>query len=144
MRKLLWLLGFVSCFSLATVMDSTFYELRSRSNGVTSVAAAMLGDSRAVFAGLLFRQADVTFHSGFYPTVFDKQETDIDVKGEGEGATTETNAKPEIEETFLGSAAGLDGTVWAEFLPHQPYAFGRRARAGGAALAEVVSRFGPA
>lgn len=50
------------------------YETREKAQPA-DMMSFLLGDSRKLFAGLFFRRADVYFHSGYYPTVFDNQES---------------------------------------------------------------------
>jgi tetratricopeptide (TPR) repeat protein len=103
MIKLLLVLAFAICFTLAVELDYPIHQLQSGTEEEESsgVMASLLGDSRRMLANQLFVEADVYFHSGYYPSMFDKQETDIDVKGgsnEGKNGT----GKAEIEESFLG------------------------------------------
>jgi tetratricopeptide (TPR) repeat protein len=103
MTRLLLSLVFAACFTLATVLDSRIHDLQAQNDDSTGVMAALLGDSRRLFANQLFVEADVYFHSGYYPTMFDKKETDIDVKGEPEGDQKGKEAeKADVEESFLG------------------------------------------
>lgn len=79
---------FVSCFSLATCLDPLMKALRPQSNGTSSVIGALVGESRHLFANQLFVEADVYFHSGYYPSIFDTAETNLDVN---EGPEVVTN-----------------------------------------------------
>ena len=65
------LLG-VLCFSLATDLQPQAATWSQR--GQDNVMKVLLGDGQQVIAGLLFRRADIYFHSGYYPTVFDSAE----------------------------------------------------------------------
>ena len=70
---LMLLLLFVICFSLATCLeplDQTRAQQRP-----ADVLGVLLGDSRRMFANHFFVKADAYFHSGFYPTIFDNQES---------------------------------------------------------------------
>jgi hypothetical protein len=60
----------VSCFSLATWVGPRF-ESQQRRRG-EGVLGNMLGDSRKLFADHFFTRSDVYFHSGYYPSMFDK------------------------------------------------------------------------
>lgn len=62
----------VLCFSLATNLQPQAANWSQR--GQDSVMKVLLGDGRQVIAGLLFRRADIYFHSGYYPTIFDSAE----------------------------------------------------------------------
>ncbi len=63
----------VVCFSFATWLEPRYLAWdgsRSQSDDPLSVA---LGDSRRMFANQFFVKADVYFHSGYYPTIFDEK-----------------------------------------------------------------------
>jgi tetratricopeptide (TPR) repeat protein len=61
------------CFTLATVLQprAAAWTDRARSGSVLKV---LLGDGRRMFANHFFVQADVSFHSGYYPSIFDQTE----------------------------------------------------------------------
>src|ERR1043165_4292725 len=63
----------VLCFSLATLLQPRA-AMWSRSAQSGSVLKVLLGDGRRLFANHFFVQADVSFHSGYYPTIFDTQD----------------------------------------------------------------------
>jgi len=62
----------VLCFSLATNLQPQAATWSQR--GQDSVIKVLLGHSQQVIAGLLYRRADIYFHSGYYPTIFDSAE----------------------------------------------------------------------
>ena len=74
---LVLLLLATACFSLAAVMQprAAAWQVRDDSSSVLKI---LLGDSRRLFANHFFVQADVSFHSGFYPTIFDQAQTPRD------------------------------------------------------------------
>src|SRR5262245_16837682 len=63
----------VVCFSLATLLQPRATQW-SRSAQSGSVLKVLLGDGRRLFANHFFKQADVAFHSGYYPSIFDQRE----------------------------------------------------------------------
>jgi tetratricopeptide (TPR) repeat protein len=70
------LLLFTAVFTLATQIQrerdkpaKPKWATRSQSGGVLRV---LLGDSRRLFAEFFFRKAEVYFHSGYYPSIFDQ------------------------------------------------------------------------
>jgi tetratricopeptide (TPR) repeat protein len=67
------LLLLVTAFSVAAWVEPR-YQARQRSESHDMVSF-LLGDSRRLFANHFFVKADVYFHSGFYPTIFDNQES---------------------------------------------------------------------
>ena len=58
-------------FTVATLLQrrTANWATRSQSGGVLRV---LLGDSRKLFADFFFRKAEVYFHSGYYPSIFDQ------------------------------------------------------------------------
>ena len=70
-RYLVLVLLAAGSFSLATVVEP---RLATSDQGHASggVVNAILGDSRRLFANQLFVEADVSFHSGYYPSIFDQ------------------------------------------------------------------------
>jgi tetratricopeptide (TPR) repeat protein len=58
-------------FSLATVLQgrTDSWSVRGQSGNVLNV---LLGDGRRLFANHFFVQADVSFHGGYYPSIFDQ------------------------------------------------------------------------
>jgi len=59
-------------FTLATVVQPRLApsDQQADSGGVLKV---LLGDSRRLLADQLLEQADISFHSGFYPSIFDER-----------------------------------------------------------------------
>jgi tetratricopeptide (TPR) repeat protein len=60
------------CFSLATDLQPQAASWSQR--GQDSVLKVLLGDGRRLLANHLFTKADIYFHSGYYPTIFDSAE----------------------------------------------------------------------
>jgi tetratricopeptide (TPR) repeat protein len=67
------LLLLVVAFSMAAWLDPQL-QARQQSRS-TDVLSVLMGDSRRIFAYHFFVKADAYFHSGFYPTIFDNQES---------------------------------------------------------------------
>ncbi len=59
------------CFSLATLLQPRAAAL-DKEVGSGGVLNILLGDSRRLFANHFFVKADVYFHSGYYPSIFDQ------------------------------------------------------------------------
>lgn len=108
MTKLLLSLIFVCCATLATALGPAFQTLAARGGNSASPLLALVGDSRRLFANQFFVMADVYFHSGYYPTIFNKtqkeQSSRLDV-------TEQSDAKPsksgrhevkDDDDSFLG------------------------------------------
>lgn len=61
----------VICFSLATLLQprAMTWGNRRQADGVLKI---VFGEGRRLFANHFFIQADVSFHSGYYPSIFDQ------------------------------------------------------------------------
>jgi tetratricopeptide (TPR) repeat protein len=98
---LILLLLLSACFSLATVLQprAAGWSKRAQANNVLKV---LFGDGRRLFANHFFIQADVSFHSGYYPSIFDQARAAMDTRHltskEG-GAAHEEHEK---QMSFLG------------------------------------------
>ena len=88
-------------FSLATVLQERVSDWSKRGES-DNVLKVLLGDGRRLFADQFFVQADVSFHSGYYPSIFDQARAPKDTSHltakEGEPAE-ETHEK---QMNFLG------------------------------------------
>ena len=88
------------CFTLATGIEprASTWSDRAKSNNVFSM---LFGDGRRLFANQFFTMADVYFHSGYYPSVFDlREEGQKEIVAESHGHTD--GPEDEIKEDFLG------------------------------------------
>lgn len=61
----------VICFSLATLLQprTMTWGNRAQADGVLKI---LFGEGRRLFANHFFIQADVSFHGGYYPSIFDQ------------------------------------------------------------------------
>ena len=68
-----WIVALLATFSvsLATLMAPTAQH-RSEQRGADGFLKILLGDGRRLFANQVFTKADVYFHSGYYPSIFDQ------------------------------------------------------------------------
>jgi len=82
---------FVTTFGLATVFQPRAEAWRD-SETSASVLNVLLGDSKRLFANHAFTEADVYFHSGYYPSVFDQAEAP-----KGSRHMTSVEGSPEAE-----------------------------------------------
>jgi tetratricopeptide (TPR) repeat protein len=101
-------------FTLGTALQTRMLHWSGRSAS-DSVLKILLGDSRRIFANHFFVQADVSFHSGFYPSIFDQaraaEEKDSDVSHPGE------NEKEQLETSFLGKPTDWIDSFGRHFRP---------------------------
>ena len=87
-------------FTLATTLDGQLSSM-SMSGKSDNLFGMLLGDGRKLFANQFFTMADVYFHSGYYPSIFDdngEEEKDIVTASHGKIETEEE----EKSEDFLG------------------------------------------
>jgi len=68
---LLLLLLLAAGFSMATALQPRINSWTGRT-GSDSVLQVMMGDGRRLFANHFFVKADVSFHAGYYPSIFDQ------------------------------------------------------------------------
>ncbi|MGB7748198.1 MAG: hypothetical protein WBN75_13025 [Verrucomicrobiia bacterium] len=88
------------CFTLATGIEprAATWSTHSKSDNVFSV---LFGDGRRLFANQFFTMADVYFHSGYYPSIFDQhEEGPAEIVAESQGHTD--SPEDELKEDFLG------------------------------------------
>jgi tetratricopeptide (TPR) repeat protein len=106
MIRLFLLLTFVGCFTLATQLSPVFEALQARSGRSASPLLALVGDSRRLFANQFFVMADVYFHSGYYPTIFDVRKKEgpshLDVASHEEPGSHAAPEEPDDDDRFLG------------------------------------------
>ena len=99
---LLLLLLATGGFTLGTLLQLHTPGSTSRTRS-DSVLAMLFGDSRQMFANHFFTKADVYFHSGFYPSIFDQaraaEEKENHMAGE------DHDEHDEKEANFLGQPA---------------------------------------
>jgi tetratricopeptide (TPR) repeat protein len=67
------LLLWTAAFTLATVLQPRTTTWSKRGNDSNNVLKLMLGDGRRLFANHFFVKADISFHSGYYPSIFDQK-----------------------------------------------------------------------
>jgi hypothetical protein len=75
-----WLLLLLTCaFTLGTVLQprTTLWSPRAEAGSLLKV---MLGDGRSLFADFFARKADISFHSGYYPSIFDQAKAPKDTR----------------------------------------------------------------
>src|SRR3954463_14317523 len=68
------ILFIAAAFTLATVLDPIWSAMQGRQ--AKSVMDAMVGDSKRLFANHFIVKADVYFHNGYYPSIFEQAKAD--------------------------------------------------------------------
>ena len=97
------------CFTLAVILEPRAMQWGERAQA-DSMMTMFLGEGRRLFANHFFVQADVTFHSGYYPSIFDQarrnmKESPMLSGGEHEGHEEHGDHEPE---TAVERSAGPD------------------------------------
>lgn len=126
---------FVSAFSLAAWLEPRLQtSATGRSGSGDSLLAVLLGDSRRLFAQQFFVKADVYFHSGYYPSIFD-------VRPSGglhlaEAATESDHSGHSDGLEFLGPPQDWLDRFSRQFYPSQHLHLGERPHPAAARNAE--------
>lgn len=98
-------------FSLAAWLQPRSLAWRGRRAQADTMLKVLLGDGRRMFANHFFTKADVYFHSGYYPSIFDQAKLyrESHVAGEAHehdhptpAATNAPAATPDPDPDFLG------------------------------------------
>ncbi len=105
----------VLAVSLATLLEPWFQSWagsRTKSDNILQVA---LGDSRRMFARHFFTKADVYFHNGYYPTIYDNK-AGFEKAHVGE-AVHDAQGEEEEMEDFLGKPRDWIDRLSRNFYP---------------------------
>jgi tetratricopeptide (TPR) repeat protein len=98
---LVLLLLVVLCFSLGAVLQLRVWRW-SGQIGNDSVLKVLFGDGRRIFANQAFVEADVYFHSGYYPSVFDQSQAPKDSRHMTAREGSSEEEEHERKMNFLG------------------------------------------
>jgi len=121
----LLLLLLTVCFTLATVFvpraawwndvphAADWNKGQSQSDNVFKL---VFGEGRRLFANEFFVMADVYFHSGYYPSMFDRQDTDRDVADPAHGQADDSNS---TSDDFLGPPPDWLAALDRQFVPNR-------------------------
>lgn len=60
-----------SAFSLSVVLGTWYENWKGNRSDKSNALTVLMGDSRRIFADHFIAKADVYFHSGYYPSIFD-------------------------------------------------------------------------
>src|SRR6266566_1322763 len=100
---LILLLLLAACLSLATLLQPRASNWNQRGPSANALQV-LLGDGRRIFANHFFVKADIYFHSGYYPSIFDRNQAPKDahhMTGEEPGHEDQ-DQEHEKEMDFLG------------------------------------------
>jgi len=81
-----------------------------------NVFKLLFGEGRRLFANEFFVMADVYFHSGYYPSIFDRQDTDRDVADPAHGKADDSNS---TSDDFLGPPPDWIAALDRHFVPNR-------------------------
>jgi len=113
---LLGVLLLVACVSMAASLDRWFMTWAGNRAKNFSPLKIAIGDGQKIFAGHFYRKADVYFHSGMYPSIFDNNDSFKTAHiGADAGATDSKNTGD--EENFLGNQRDLIDSFSRNFFP---------------------------
>ena len=102
---LLAIFCFVMCFTIAAGIEPWFNEFKAAREA--NILTLLIGDSRRLFANHIYAKADAYFHSGYYPSIFDRATPGDDHMREGAreshaGQEEHSEKEDEHEEDHLG------------------------------------------
>jgi tetratricopeptide (TPR) repeat protein len=103
------------CFTLATLFVPRAEKWNGQSQS-DNVFKLLLGDGRKLFANQLFIMGDVYFHSGYYPSIFDRQEQDRDVAAPAHGQTEDSDS---TNDDFMGQPKDWIDAFGRNFIPNK-------------------------
>ncbi len=113
---LLAVLLLVMCAGLAAALDRWFLGWAGNRSGDFNPLRFAIGDGQRILAGHFYRKADVYFHSGMYPSIFDNNESFKTAHiGEDAGATGSKNSGD--EDNFLGKPLDIIDRFSRNFFP---------------------------
>jgi tetratricopeptide (TPR) repeat protein len=81
-----------------------------------NVFKLLFGEGRKLFANEFFIMADVYFHSGYYPSIFDRQENEHDVAMPAHGQTEDADS---TSDDFLGPSPDWIAALDRHFMPNR-------------------------
>lgn len=109
------LLLLVLCFTLATIIVPRAENWNGGSQS-DNAWTLLLGEGRKLFANEMFTMGDVYFHSGYYPSIFDRQETDQDVAAPAHGQADDSDS---TADDFLGPPPDWIAALDRNFVPNR-------------------------
>jgi tetratricopeptide (TPR) repeat protein len=113
---LIMVLLLVLCFALAADLDVRLQSIKGARRPSSQMLDSIMGNSRRMFANQFFVKADAYFHSGFYPTIFDNQESfQTAHMAEDAGAVASQNRGDET--AFMGKPRDIIERFSRGFMP---------------------------
>src|SRR5580704_3063204 len=119
-RTFWWLLLglFILCFGLGAALQPQFQSIESERRQSNNFFKLLLGDSSRIFANESYVEADVYYHSGYYPTIFDnKQAFETAHMAADTGAVASHNSGEET--SFMGPPRDWLDAFGRHFMPNR-------------------------
>lgn len=118
MNGLLLSLVFAGCFTMATILAPHFDALQSRRGPAAGPLLALVGEGRELFANQFFAMADVYYHSGYYPTIFDARKREANRNLDVASREPDTPGKePDEDDNFMGKPRDWIEKFGRNFIP---------------------------
>jgi hypothetical protein len=109
---------FVLCFGLGAVLMPKFQAIQYERHPSDNVLTWVLGDSSRIFANEFFVKADVYYHSGYYPSIFDNHQAfETPHMAEDTGAVASHNSGEET--SFMGPPRDWLDAFGRHFMPNR-------------------------
>jgi tetratricopeptide (TPR) repeat protein len=121
----------VLCFGLAAWLETWFQTWKGSRTGSADILNVLFGDSRRMFSNHFFVKADEYFHSGYYPSIFDKREA-FRTPHMAEDTGTVSGHNRGDEEGFLGEPLDWIDAFSRKFFPSRHTHLDERGAQGAA------------
>ena len=115
---LLLLLLVVVCAGLAAQLDCWFIRWPGNRDASLNPLDVMIGSGQKLFAGSFYREADIYYHSGYYPSIYDDRRAfQTEHMAEDTGAVASHNKGD--EESFMGPPLDPIDALSRHFFPNR-------------------------
>lgn len=109
---------FVVCFGLGAALMPRFQAIQYERHRSDNVLTWVLGDSSRIFANDFFVKADVYYHSGYYPSIFDNHQAfETPHMAADTGAVASRNSGEET--SFMGPPRDWLDAFGRHFIPNR-------------------------
>lgn len=109
---------FFFCFNIGTRLESEFQSIEYARHQSDNFFNLLLGDSSRIFANSSYTEADVYYHSGYYPTIFDNNQAfETPHMAEDTGAVASRNSGEETG--FMGPSRDWLDAFGRHFMPNR-------------------------
>jgi tetratricopeptide (TPR) repeat protein len=114
-----WLMAlFLLCFDLGAHLQPQFQAIEYARHQSDNFFNLLLGDSSRIFANSSYTEADVYYHSGYYPTIFDNNQAfETPHMAEDTGAVASRNSGEETG--FMGPPRDWLDAFGRHFIPNR-------------------------